>query len=298
MSAPQAPPIESPPVVEEQAPVPEPDETPQIDLGESESEETEEQPETQGEDEKPDPISVLQQTIDKLSGQIEELKSRPQTDPQTIEANVRERTRMESEQRDERERQTKADQREVEVSLRAELIAGGVPSDLIDPSILRQASEGVINRRYGQIVAHEVTGPVSEALQWVRAVAENPDNVSRPISGKARAFAVNFADDFNAIFGKLRTQAQDTADLSHLKDEELVKRLSPAQIKAIHAHESGRLGAQTRNGTKPLKRPDATTPTPNDNSTIADRLDRVGTSRETPADRQWWNAREKARGRG
>ena len=266
MSAPTLP-ISPPEVIEEQAPPVESEETPQIDLGASEPETSEEPAETQGED-KPDPISVLQQTIDRLSGQIDELKSRPQTDPQTIEANVRERTRMESEQREQREQQTKADQHEVEVSLRAELIAGGVPTDMIDPAVLRQASEGVINKRYGQIVANEVTGPVSEALQWVRAVAEDAANASRPISGKARAFASNFADDFNAIYGKLKTQAQGTADLSQLKADDLVKRLSADQIKGITDAEIGKRNAQERiaNGVKPIKRPEGTPPAGNTNT--------------------------------
>lgn len=55
--------------------------------------------------------------------------------------------------------------------------------------------------------------------------------------------------------------------------------------------------AKSREGKTELKRPDGV-PAAQDNSTIADRLDRIGTPRETPADRQWWNERERARGRG
>ncbi len=264
MSTPTAP--IAPPETEEQTPVPETEETPNIDIGESDSEETEEQAEPQGEDEgkPPDPISVLQQTIDRLSGQIEELKSRPTTDPQTIEANVRERTRMESEQREREQQQAASDREEVEEAINATLIAGGVPQDMLDAQAVRKATERVFNKRYDQIANKEI-GHVSEALRWVRGFAET-GTAPHAISGRASQYAGQFADDFNAIFGKLKSQAQQTADFSQMKADDLMKRLSADQIKAIADAEIGKRNAQNRNGTKPLRRPEGAPPTVSTNT--------------------------------
>lgn len=70
-----------------------------------------------------------------------------------------------------------------------------------------------------------------------------------------------------------------------------------ADIPKLIAADRAAQAAKSREGKTELTRVDGA-PLPVDTSTVADHLDRIGTNRETPADRKWWNEREKARGRG
>lgn len=239
--------VEQPDEVEEQTPAPSEPETPVIDIGESQDEEAEEA-------EAPDPVADLKAQITALQEQIASI----QTPKGESEESIRERLRLEQEERERDNERAAADRREVETAIKANLIANGVPADLIDASALREATEQVFNKRYDQIANKEIS-QVSKALKWVRGFAETGKAPSA-INGRAAQYAGQLADDFNTIYDRLKAQAQDTADLTGMKAEDLVKRLSADQIKAIHAHESGRLGAQNRNGQKPFKRPEGAAP--------------------------------------
>lgn len=250
VGAPVEAPIETPTPVEEQAPVVEPEETPQIDLGESPEETGEETPA----EEAPDPVAALQSQIAALTEKIDELRSQPRPDPEQVREAERARLRMEQEQQQRDRDRSQAEQEEMEEAISATLISQGVDPQLLQTGAVRKAAERIINKRYDQIANKEI-GHVSEALKWVRGFAEKGE-APYAISGRASQYAGQLADDFNAIYGTLKSQAQTTADLTSMKADDLIKRLSADQIKAIHAHESGRLGAQTRTSTKPLKRPE------------------------------------------
>jgi len=249
---PLAPPVEAPASI--------PDETPVIDIGESQEEDVEEAPAAV--EETPDPVTALQAKIDSLTEKIDAIQSRPSADPDQIRQAERDRLRVEQDIRDEQEKRAKADREEMHDAIKAVMVGSGDTD--VEPTTIERVAERFINKRYDQIANKEIAH-VSEALKWVRGFAESGSAPSQ-LTGRAAQYAGQFAEDFNAIYGKLRQQAQDTGDLTTVKTDELVKRLSADQIKAIADNEIARRNAVANTGKKPLARADGTPSTVNTNT--------------------------------
>lgn len=135
---------------------------------------------------------------------------------------------------------------------------------------------------YGDIV-----GP---AWDWASAViyGKEPSSINDlPDEVRPAAAAINAR--IQHLVNAMWEQIETTSRKGYVPESELPK----IREAAVAAH-----NAAQNAGAEDLKRPPDGAPALLDNSTVAERLDRIGTSRETPGDRQWWNEREKARGRG
>lgn len=144
--------------------------------------------------------------------------------------------------------------------------------------------ERISNKRAGFDV-ERAQGEMQQALAWVTAPLRGDSRSYEEfgLSPTADAFARAIQPHLNQIMSAGQSAALEgyipQSDLPKLVDAEIARR-----------------NAKNREGKTELKRVDGT-PSPNDTSTVSERLDRVGTPKETPADRAWWDAREKARGR-
>lgn len=144
--------------------------------------------------------------------------------------------------------------------------------------------ERISNKRAGFDV-ERAQGEMQQALAWVTA----------PLRGDPRSYeefglsptADAIARAIQPHLQQIMSAGQSAAREGYIPQSEL------PQIKKAWLEEER---AKAREGKTELKRVDGT-PLPNDTSTVSERLDRVGTPKETPADRAWWDAREKARGR-
>jgi len=126
------------------------------------------------------------------------------------------------------------------------------------------------------------TTPVSEE----QAKAES-DAAFAELDDTARAAASRLGPKLQHLVNTIRPAIEAEARKGYIAESEL-----PARVQA----EIARINAKANEGKEELKRVEGA-PSPTDASTISERLDRIGTAKETPADRAWWDAREKARGR-
>lgn len=142
-----------------------------------------------------------------------------------------------------------------------------------------------VNAKRGGFDVERAQGEMQQAMEWVTApLRGDPRSYAEfGLSPTADAFARAIQPHLQQILSAGSTAAVE----GYIPQSELPK-LIDAEI--------ARRNAKAREGKTELKRVDGTPPA-NDTSTVADRLDRIGTPRETPQDRQWWDDRAKARGR-
>lgn len=153
------------------------------------------------------------------------------------------------------------------------------PTEKIEASIDR-----FVRKRADQLTSSSLD-TVDQAFDYIVApiYGQSPD-----LDDSFEPAARRLAPKVQAMINAMRPQIEAKAREGYIAESELPKRVEA---------EIARRAAKGREGQTELVRPEGV-PSVNDNSSIADRLDRIGTARETPADRQWWNEREKARGRG
>ena len=149
------------------------------------------------------------------------------------------------------------------------------------------AAMNAINRiasKKAERIATANLDTVEQALDFISAPAYGQ---TVELDEAAEPAARRLAPKIQHLINTIRPQIEAEARKGYIAESDL-----PARVEA----EIARRAAKGREGQTELARPSGQ-PAANDTSTVAERLDRIGTSRETPADRQWWSEREKARGR-
>ena len=153
-----------------------------------------------------------------------------------------------------------------------------VPDDAVYTAIDRVA------RKRADQLASSSLDTVEQAWDYLTAPAYGKQV---DLDTEAEAAASRLGPRLQHLVNTIRPAIEASARVGYIAESEL-----PARVQA----EIARQNAKANEGKEEIKRVEGT-PSPTDQSTVSEHLDRVGTSKETPADRAWWNAREKARGR-
>ena len=232
--------------------------------------------ELQVEVEAPKPEYLTREDAERL---VEERAERIRADEREAE---RRRRQTEGARRAAAEKREAEDKAELIDTVKAAFGANGI-YEVPDETVIK-AVDRVVSKRTAQIGA-----------QSLDAVDQAFDFVTAPVFGQE----VELDDAFEPAARRLAPKIQSLIDTIRPKIEEAARKgyVAESEIPARVEAEIARRAAKSREGQEPLVRPDGA-PATTDNSSIADRLDRIGTPAETPADRKWWNEREKARGRG
>lgn len=244
--------IETPEV--EEAPAEQAVEETPIELGESPAEQAEEaEPDESVIAEEPD----LHTELAALRAELAEVKAAQAQKPQRSEAEVRAEIeanlRAQQQAQEEQRQQEQAWKDELNESLQAVLVTKGYTE--VSAEDVRSVGERFINKRYDQIQNRTVT-EVTDALTWVKEAAmEQPH--TKNLSPKAQRYASDLLDSFNAIYGVLKTRAEEGARSGYIPESEL-----PAKVEA----EIAKRNAKSREGQEELKRPAAQQPAGNTNS--------------------------------
>jgi len=192
----------------------------------------------------------------------------------------RRRRQTENARKAHQEQRDREEQQEAVDTIRAALVSQG-----IDPQIVTE--EGV-QRTVDRLARKKADRMAAEALQTIEPAWDYLTGVEADLDEQAAGAAKLLYPRLQALVNQIKPQIEAEARKGYIAESDL-----PQRVEA----EIARRKAKAREGQEELKRPEGQ-PSVSDTSTVAERLDRIGTSRETPADRQWWNEREKARGRG
>lgn len=213
------------------------------------------------------------------------LREREETVRKEAVAEARERERRERQRENARREQDRvrreSEDAEANELLSAQLVRLGLPD--ADPQHIKPILD-----RYAQKREQQVTG---------RTLAEVSDAIT---AASADVLGVDYDQDLSPAADQYRQRLQPFVQDMYERAKEAVAKsgdyIPKSDLPKLVEAEIEKRNAKSREGKTQLARVEGTT-TPADTSSVADRLDRIGTPRETREDRAWWNEREKARGR-
>src|SRR3990167_551428 len=207
--------------------------------------------------------------LNELQRKVEEAQQRLEAQERAL-ADQREREerrqRRSQSQRDREERDRKAfagEQEELVDTVKATLGAAGYSSDQIAGEPVVKAIDRVMSKRQGQIT-DKAYAAVDAAFQFFTGELDE-DDLSEPEAEAVRRLHPKMQAWGTKAAPALRQDAVDK-QIPTLPLDDLMKRLTPEQVRGIADRENARRNAQNREGARPLPRVEGETASTNSTS--------------------------------